>query len=361
MNRIEKLYAKVRRRKFDAILVDSPFEVLFLLNIEASFNFVEINPALVVASKPYLVCDMVTLAKIKPFLHDDIDLVEADTLGYLKNDYRYVKEIRTILRKEKTKRLAVITDRYAGALGNIATVRVANLVAKMGMVKSKYEIGLLREAVRISDEAFASKMKVVKEGVSELKLRSEVDVALHEKGAEKRSFPTIVAFGENTAEPHPVPGPRKLKKGDLIMVDMGAVFKGYGSDLTRTGVYGNPKAKQKELFNVVLAAQLRAIEFMKPGRLASEVDSVAREYITGKGYGDFFPHLLGHPCGLMRGGIFLHPTSKEVIKENMTFTMEPGIYLPGYGGVRLEDIVVVKDDGCEVLTQAPKELAWERE
>jgi len=361
MNRVERLHAKVRRRRFEAILVDSPFEVLFLLSIEASFNFVEINPALVIASKPYLVCDLVTLAKIKPFLTGDIDIVEADTLGYLKNDYKYVKEIRSILRKERTKRLAIITERYAGVFGSIATVRVPNLVAKMGMIKSEHEIGLLREAVRISDETFASKLGVVREGGSELGLRSEIDVALHEKGAERRSFPTIVAFGEDTAEPHPVPGPRELRKGELIMVDMGAVFKGYGSDLTRAGVYGNPKAKQKELFNVVLAAQLRAIEFMKPGRLASEVDSVARDYITSKGYGDFFPHLLGHPCGLMRGGIFLHPTSREVIKENMTFTVEPGIYLPGYGGVRLEDIVVVKDDGCEVLTQAPKELMWEKE
>lgn len=361
MNRIEKLHAKMRRRKFDAILVDSPFEVLYLLGVEASFNYVEISPVLVVASKPYLVCDLITLSKIRGLVPEDIDLIEAETLAFVKSDYKYMKEIRSIFRKEKVKRLAVTTDQYANAFGSITTVRTANLVARMGMVKTEHEINLLKEAVRISDEAFTAKLKLVEEGVSELTLRSEMDVGLHEKGGERRSFPTIVAFGEHTAEPHPVPALRRLGKNELIMVDMGAVFKGYGSDLTRTGVYGKPTEKQTELFNLVLTAQLRAIDFLKPGRLASEVDAVAREYVTDKGYGDFFPHLLGHPCGLMRGGIFLHPTSKDVIKRNMAFTIEPGIYLPGYGGVRLEDIVVVRDDGCDVLTRAPKELVWKRE
>lgn len=361
MNKIEKLYARIRRRKFDAIIVDSPFEVLYLLDIEASFNFVEINPVLVVASKPYLVCDLITLSKMKSFLPDDVNLIEAETLAFVKSDYKYMKEIRSVFRKEKVKRLAVITDQYADAFGSITTIRTANLVAKMGMVKTEHEINLLKEAVRISDETFTTKLKLVEEGVSELTLRSEMDVGLHEKGGERRSFPTIVAFGEHTAEPHPVPALRRLKKDELVMVDMGAVFKGYGSDLTRTGVYGKATEKQVELFNLVLTAQLKAMDFMKPGRLASEVDAVAREYVSEKGYGDFFPHLLGHPCGLMRGGIFLHPASRDVIKPNMAFTIEPGIYLPGYGGVRLEDIVVVRDDGCEVLTRAPKELVWKKE
>lgn len=361
MNKIEKLYSMIRRRKFDAILVDSPFEVLYLLGVEASFNFVEISPVLVVASKPYLVCDLITLSKIKSLVPEDINVIEAETLAFVKSDYKYMKEIRSIFRKEKVKRLAIITDQYANVFGSITTVRTANLVAKMGMVKTEHEINLLKEAVRISDGAFTAKLKLVEEGVSELTLRSEMDVGLHEEGGERRSFPTIVAFGEHTAEPHPVPALRRLKKNELIMVDMGAVFKGYGSDLTRTGVYGKPTEKQRELFNLVLTAQLKAIDFMKPGRLASEVDARARGYIAEKGYGDFFPHLLGHPCGLMRGGTFLHPTSRDVIKPNMAFTIEPGIYLPGYGGVRLEDIVVVRDDGCEVLTRAPKEFVWKRE
>jgi len=359
VNRIESLYSRIRRKKLDAILVDSPFEVLFLLGIEASFNYVEISPVLLVAAKPYLVADVLTLSKLKPFLREDIDIVEAETLSYLKSDYRYVKEIKPILRKEKVKRLATITDLYQSAFGNVNTTRVSNLVAKMGMVKSEHEISILREAVRISDETFASFSGMLDEGVSELRLRSEVDIGLHERGAERRAFPTIVAFGEDTAQPHPVPTLRALTRGDLVTVDMGAVFKGYGSDLTRTGVFGEPEPKQSELFNLVLTAQLKAIEFMKPGRLASEVDAVAREYVHERGYADFFTHLLGHPCGMMKGGIFLHPNSRDVIKKNMTFTLEPAIYLPGYGGVRLEDIVVVREDGCEVLTRAPKELRWD--
>ena len=342
----------------DGILVDSPFEVLYLLNIEASYNFVEVDPVLVVSEKPYLVADVLTLSKLKPSLPDGVETVEAETLSYLKSDYRYVKEIKPILRREKVKRLATITDLYQGAFGNVSTVRIANLVAKMGMVKSEHEIDLLREAIRISDETFLSVSGMLEEGVSELRLRSELDIGLHENGAERRAFPTIAAFGDNTAQPHPVPTLRPLNRGDLVTVDMGAVFRGYGSDLTRTGVFGEPSPKQKELFNLVLTAQLKAMEFMKPGRLASEVDAVAREYVLEKGYGDFFTHLLGHPCGMMKGGIFLHPNSRDVIKKNMTFTLEPAIYLPGYGGVRLEDAVVVREDGCEVLTQADKELGW---
>jgi Xaa-Pro aminopeptidase len=255
----------------------------------------------------------------------------------------------------------VISDVYQSAFGNVSTVRVANLVAKMGMVKSEHEINLLKEAVRIGDETFLSLSGMLAEGVSELRLRSEIDIGLHENGAERRSFPTIVAFGENTAQPHPVPTLRGLERGDFVTVDMGAVFRGYGSDLARTGVFGKATSKQTELFNLILTAQLKAIEFMKPGRLASEVDAVAREYVVGKGYGDFFTHLLGHPCGMMKGGIFLHPSSRDVIKKNMTFTLEPAIYLPGYGGVRLEDIVVVREDECEVLTRAAKELRWSGE
>jgi Xaa-Pro aminopeptidase len=358
MNRIDKLHGKIKRRGFDAILVDSPFEVLFLLNLEVSFNFVEINPVLVLAGESYLVCDLITLPKLKPLIPKGIHVVEAETSKFVRSDYKYVKEIKSILKKEGVKKLALVSDAYAAVLGTVHTYRVANLVARMGMIKTEHEISLLGEAIRVADEAFTSKLKLLKEGVTELWLRSELDVGLHEKGGERRSFPTIAAFGEHSGEPQPVPGMRKLKKDELVMIDMGAVFKGYSSDLTRTGVYGTPSPKHKEIFNLVRTAQLKAIEFMKPGRMASEVDAVARDYIESKGYGDFFPHLLGHPCGLMRGGVYLHPASREVIKENMTFTVEPGIYLPGYGGVRLEDIVVVKDDGCQVLTKAPKELSW---
>jgi Xaa-Pro aminopeptidase len=358
MDRIDRVYASIRRRKMDAIIIDAPFEVLFLLNIEVSFNLVEINPVLVIAKRPYLVCDLITLSKIKPFLRDGIDLIEADTSSYLASDYRFVKEIKPILKRERVRRLATITDLYAGAFGTIETVRISNLVARMGVVKSEHEIDLLRAAVKRSDEAFASRLRLLEEGVSELRVRSELDIALHEKGAERRSFPTIVAFGDNTAQPHPISTLRGLKKGDLVMVDMGAMFRGFGSDLTRTGVYGEPAPKQRELLNVVLTAQLKAIEFMKPGRLASEVDAVARAYVAGRGYGDFFTHLLGHPCGMMRGGVFLHSTSRDVIKKNMTFTVEPAVYLPGYGGVRMEDIVVVREDGCEVLTESSREPKW---
>ena len=178
-----------------------------------------------------------------------------------------------------------------------------------------------------------------------------------ELGAQCNSFDTICASGENGSLPHAIPGERKVRKGDLITFDFGCKVGGYCSDMTRTVVLGKANDKQKEIYNVVLEAQLAGLAAVKAGKTGKEVDKVARDIIAKAGYGEYFGHSLGHSVGL-----FIHekpglaPSDETVLQAGMIETVEPGIYVPGFGGVRIEDMFLVTEDGCRNLASSPKEL-----
>jgi Xaa-Pro aminopeptidase len=176
-------------------------------------------------------------------------------------------------------------------------------------------------------------------------------------GAEAAAFDPIVGSGPRGALPHAIPGERRVQVGDFIVIDMGCVYQGYCSDLTRTLVVGKPDAKQLEIYNTVLKAQLAALEALRPGLTGKEVDTIAREIIKEAGYDRNFGHSLGHGVGLeIHEEPRLSQYNEEPLAPGVVVTVEPGIYLPGWGGVRIEDLVVVTDEGCDILTNMTKEL-----
>lgn len=223
--------------------------------------------------------------------------------------------------------------------------------------KEPEEIEMIRRAVKIAEEGFnAVKTKFVS-GSTERELAAELQYRMKLAGADNESFDTIIGSGENGAMPHAKISDRELRDGDAVVVDWGAIVDGYNSDMTRTLFAGKPEGKMKEVYEIVLKAQMKVLKNLKPGMKTGEADAIAREHIKAAGYGKEFGHGLGHGVGL---AVHEMPSLKEgmqtVLEPGMVVTVEPGIYLPGIGGVRIEDLVVITKDGCEILTSLPKEL-----
>lgn len=233
---------------------------------------------------------------------------------------------------------------------------VSGLVEGLRLCKDEIEIKCIIEAVRLADESFDRILPAIKPGVAERDVALQLEYFMRSMGAEEAAFKIIVASGPRSALPHGVASARIIREGDLVTLDFGAVYRGYHSDITRTVVLGRPEDKQREIYSIVLEAQMRAIAAVRAGVPASAVDRAAREFIEQMGYGAYFGHGTGHGVGL---NIHENPrlSSKDdtVLKAGMVVTVEPGIYLPGWGGVRIEDTVLVEEGGCRVLTQSPKE------
>lgn len=226
------------------------------------------------------------------------------------------------------------------------------------IIKSKQEIECIKKAAMIADQAFTRLTKNLQVGMSEIEVAALLEYYMRTLGSEKLAFETIVASGENSSKPHAKPGVRNLSTGDFVTIDFGAVCQGYHSDITRTVVMGKASNRQREIYQIVLTAQLKALDKVKTGITAAEVDFAAREEIIQAGYGQFFGHSTGHGVGLQ-----IHEEPRiaagninVVLQENMVITVEPGIYLPGFGGVRIEDLIVVTKNGKDILTATEKQL-----
>ncbi|MBI4682854.1 MAG: M24 family metallopeptidase [Nitrospirae bacterium] len=226
--------------------------------------------------------------------------------------------------------------------------------------KDKTQAGnqYIKIAIKRAEAAFKRLLPFISAGITEQKLALKLEELLKLEGCKRLPFEVIVASGFRSALPHAKPTDRRLKKGDLVVFDWGGECEGYYSDMTRTILINDRDiSKQKALYYNVLEAQKRAIESVRAGIKAAKVDSAARDYITQEGYDEFFGHGTGHGVGL---AVHEKPVvswrSKEDIRENMVFTIEPGIYLPGFGGVRIEDMVIARRNKAEVLTSLPKKL-----
>jgi len=233
---------------------------------------------------------------------------------------------------------------------------VENLTEGIRAIKNAHEVELLCEAVRITDEAFAHFLEWVRPGVTERQVAWEIEKHMREHGAEGISFPTIVASGPNGAMAHHRAGERPLQPGEPVIIDMGAIYEGYCADMTRTICLGQADERFWEIYNLVLQAQEAAEAGIHAGITGVEGDRLARQIIENAGYGEQFGHGLGHAVGLAVHEIpRFSPLAEDVVAAGVTITVEPGIYIPGWGGVRIEDIVLMQEQGCQVLTQTPKD------
>ncbi|MFX3673232.1 MAG: M24 family metallopeptidase [Paenisporosarcina sp.] len=250
-------------------------------------------------------------------------------------------------------RLEAIQELYP----DVTFTRLDDQLNSMRVVKDENELAILREAAAYADYAIEVGVSEIAEGKTELEILTAIELALKKKGISHMSFDTMVLSGPKTASPHGKPGDRKIQKGDLVLFDLGVVYKGYCSDITRTVAFGEPSEKQKEVYETVRKAEQAAVDAVKPGVKAMELDKIARDIITEAGYGEFFTHRLGHGLGISVHEFPSVTANNEMaLIEGMVFTIEPGIYDPSITGVRIEDDVVVTKDGVEVLTKYTKEL-----
>ncbi|PEF06096.1 aminopeptidase [Bacillus thuringiensis] len=236
-------------------------------------------------------------------------------------------------------------------------VPVCEIIEDIRLIKDTSEIETMKIAATIADEAFHHIVTFLKPGISETDVRDELEFFMRKKGATSSSFQIIVASGVRSSLPHGVASNKIIERGDIVTLDFGALYDGYCSDITRTVAIGEPSEEFQKIYNVVREALKRGTEAIKPGETAKSIDDITRSYITEHGYGQYFGHSTGHGLGLeIHEPLRLSQESKATLQEGMVVTVEPGIYIPNWGGCRIEDDIVITKDGYDVITKSNREL-----
>lgn len=267
------------------------------------------------------------------------------------------KSTEELLKKHEVKNLGIEEDNLTVSEHKTIKKHFKNLkdFSLNRSIKTSDEIKKIEAACQLGDQAFEYAIGKLKKGITEKQLAFEIEMFIKKNGAEL-SFPTIVAFGKNSSVPHHQTGETKLDYDQFVLIDMGVKLEDYCSDMTRTVFFGKPSDEQKKIYETVLKAQQKAAEFVKDGIKAEKIDKVARDYILSKDYSSI-PHSLGHGVGLdVHENPHLSPNSKDILKEGMVFSIEPGIYIEGFGGVRIEDLFVLEKNGLRQLTHSNSNL-----
>lgn len=239
-----------------------------------------------------------------------------------------------------------------------STIKSAQeLLSTLRVIKTDKEYELLKRAAELADFGVQTGINSLKEGISELEVIATIEYELKKQGVQAMSFSTMVLFGDKTASPHGTPGTAKLQKGDMVLFDLGVIYEGYCSDITRTVAFQSITVEQEKIYNTVLEGQLKAIEASKLGTAVGNIDKAARDHIDSSGFGNYFNHRIGHGLGLETHEYpSLHGNNSLPLQKGMCYTIEPGIYVPKTAGVRIEDMIFMTSEGAQVLTKFPKEL-----
>jgi Xaa-Pro aminopeptidase len=274
-------------------------------------------------------------------------------------------EVKDAVKREGVKRLAFekdhvtykVWEKFKERFEGVELVGVSDWVEEQRMIKTPREVQFVEKAQDIADDAFALLTDSIRMGAREIDLALEFEFTMRKMGSDGLAFPVIAVTGERSSLPHGVPTDRKIADGDFITFDFGARYQGYCSDETRTFVVGHLDAKHREVYEVVLQAQLAGLDAVKPGVMGKDVDAAGRKVIDAAGYGPYFGHGIGHGVGLeVHEGPSASKKSETILKPGMIVTVEPGVYIPGFGGCRIEDLVLVTETGSQVLSHSPKEL-----
>ena len=350
-NRIKILRAKIKKENLDAFLVTDLINIRYLTGFTGSNALLVVTHTSVVlitdfryqeqVKKETNLCKIIiSSGSLFVSLYEKSILKKANSVGFEGSDLVFTTA-------QKIKRL----------FKPIKFVPFDNFVEDIASQKDELEIAATIKAIKISDNVFSEILEFVKPGMTELDVSAEISYRIKKHGGEKESFKTIVAGGINSSMPHAVVTNKRLKNNEPLLIDFGAKVNGYRSDMTRTLFFGNITQKFIEIYNIVLNAQTIAIEHVRSGISCSDIDGLARDYIANSGYGNFFKHSLGHGIGLrIHESPRISTISKDVLKENMIITIEPGIYLPNKYGIRIEDNILVQKNGYKNLTKSPKEL-----
>jgi len=355
VKRIEAVSRRMAERGLKNLVVSNIHNVRYLSGFSGSTAMM-----LIASDKATLVTDFRYKEQAEGEVFGDVE-VRIDTREALKAICEMVGEVKGKTGLEAGTLSYSAYDKLRAAAEDAVPVEPgvssSGLVGDLRMIKDEDEIASLKKAAGIADDVFSDIVKEIRAGMTEVAIAARIDYMLRLKSTEVPAFDTIVASGDHASLPHASPSMRVVRNGDLITMDFGAIWDGYCSDITRTVVVGKASDRVKKIYGIVLEAQMAAIDGIRAGRACSDIDALARDHIEAKGYGDNFGHGLGHGLGLeVHEGPRLSKKSEETLATGMVTTVEPGIYIPGWGGVRIEDDVVVRDGGFENLTGASKEL-----
>lgn len=351
MNRIEKLLKKIEKLKIDGMIINDSYNRRYLSGFTGSNGYLYISK-----NKQVLLTD---------FRYIEQANIQSPEFKVIDIKVGLMEALKEIITEDHSKIIGfeeeVVTyslyKELKKTLDQQELVGLKGVVEEIRMVKDEEEIENIKQAATIGDEAFKYILDIIKPGKTEKEIAIELEIYMKKKGAQKLSFDTIVASGTQSSLPHAQPSDKVIEKGDFVTMDFGCVYKGYCSDMTRTIVVGKANNEQKKIYDIVLKAQQAALNYIKVGLTGEQVDKVARDIIITEGYGDKFGHGLGHSLGLfIHEGPRLSLKSKDVLLENMVVTIEPGIYVPKFGGVRIEDLICLKEDRIINFVSSPKHL-----
>lgn len=350
MLRVEKLRKKMQEENLDSFLITSPYNLRYLTNFTGTTGL-----AVITLEKAFFITD---------FRYTEQAAAQAQGFEIIKNVGPIFEEVADLVQKEGLRELGfeetTVSFLEYSVLEEIIDAQlipISGMIEELREIKDEEEIAIIEKACSIADLAYDHILKMIQPGMTEIEVANQLDFYMRSLGASGVSFETIVASGLRSAMPHGVASKKIIEQGDLITIDFGCYYEGYVSDVTRTFAIGDPGEQLKEIYQIVLEAQLAVLEVAKPGVTGKQLDAVARDYITKHGYGEAFGHSTGHGIGLEihEGPNVSVRAEKQFVPGNI-ITDEPGIYLPGIGGVRIEDDLLITSDGNRVLTHSPKEL-----
>ena len=347
--RVDKLRVIMEEKGLDAILAYKPENRAYISGFTGTTGY-----TLITKTQAIFITDFRYIEQAKK-----------ECVGFTIEENSKLKPVTDILKELPIKRLGIEEDfvtygqykEFVEKLQGVEFIALDGAITKLRAVKTQDELQMIEKAASIADEAFSHILLIIKPGISEDEIALELEYFMKKKGASKNSFDSIVASGERSCLPHGRATNKLIEKGDMLTLDFGCVYKGYCSDMTRSLVVGEATEKQKEIYYAVLEAQEKALAAVKPGLTGIQLDTIARDIITEKGYGENFGHGLGHGVGLEIHELpHVNAIGKVEMVPGNVITIEPGIYVPGFGGVRIEDLVVVTDAGYRVLSKSTKEL-----
>lgn len=350
IERVNKLQAQLEENEIDALLVTKRENIRYLSGFTGS------SGVIVITSNS---ASFITDFRYTEQANDQVkgyDIIELDT--------SLIKSVADVVSRESIKRLGIEQD--AMTVGQYRTyekevdvqlIETSGIVEKLRLIKDESEIKIMKEAAAIADAAYTHIQTFIRPGRTEREVANELEMFMRSKGADSSSFDIIVASGLRSALPHGVASDKVIQTGELVTLDFGTYYKGYCSDITRTLAIGPVSDELRQIYDTVLRAQLAGVEGIRAGITGIEADALTRDIIKEAGYGEYFGHSTGHGLGMeVHEAPGLSFRSDTVLEPGMVVTIEPGIYINGVGGCRIEDDVVITEDGCYLLTQSPKEL-----
>ncbi len=350
MGKLESVRTYLKDHEIDALLVTSSYNLRYMTGFTGSSGL-----ALISQEDAWFITDFRYTEQASQQVKGYTIVEQEGSAAHEVNKQLEQANIQTLAFEEDY--VSFATYQQYKRMFNIQLVPISGMMEDLRLIKTPDEIEILKDAAKIADQTFEHITQFIRPGMTEIEVSNELEMHMRSLGATSSSFDIIVASGYRSALPHGVASDKVIENGELVTMDFGALYNGYVSDITRTVAVGEISDELREIYDTVLTAQKLGVEHIRPGMTGKEADALTRDYITEKGYGEYFGHSTGHGIGLeVHEGPRLSVASDTVLTKGMAVTVEPGIYIPSVGGCRIEDDLIITENGNERLTTSSKEL-----